>query len=162
MSKNALAVAVFLSLLCACSRTHTVTTRDGSVSVQEGKDGAGSVHAVGKDGTSVDINTGKPITDYPSYPSDAPLYAGKAVMDVNSGEKNARMVMVQTSDSLAKIADFYKTQLDSKGWKVDTSLNTDKMVIYKASKDKRDLVVQIGSDSGKEGTQVVSQTLADR
>ena len=114
------------------------------------------MHAVGKDGSSVDFNTGKPITD---YPGDVPLYAGKSVMDVKSGQKKGRMVMLQTSDSLEKISSFYKSELESKGWKVDTTMNTDKLIMYKASKDTRDLVVQIGTD----GThQSISQTLADR
>jgi len=156
MSKNALAAAAVLSLLCACSHSHTVTTKDGSVSVEQGKDGSGSVHAVGKDGSSVDINTGKKITD---YPSDVPLYEGTSVMDMKSGEKHSRVVVVQTPDSIDKISDFYKSQLDSMGWKVDATMNTDTTVIYKASKDNREMVVQIGSDGGK---QSISQTLADK
>ncbi len=55
------------------------------------------------------------------------------------------MVMIQTPDSLDKINGFYKSELESKGWKVETTVNTDKMVMYKASKDSRDLVVQVAS-----------------
>jgi hypothetical protein len=159
MCKNILAATAIISFLSACSNSHTITTQDGSkVSVAQGKDGASSLHAEGKDGASLDINTGKAITD---YPSDVPLYVGKSAMDMKSGEKHARIVAIQTPDSLDKISAFYKSELESKGWKVETSLNTDKMVMYKASKDNRDLVVQIGTDgSGKQST--VSQTLADR
>ncbi len=104
----------------------------------------------------MDLNTGKPITD---YPGDVPLYSGKSVMDMKSGEKNARVVVLQTPDSLDKVGGFYKSQFDSQGWKTETSINTDKMVMYKASKDNRVLVVQIGADSGKTS---ISQTLADK
>jgi hypothetical protein len=38
-------------------------------------------------------------------------------------------------------------------------MTTDKMVMYKASKDNREMVVQVGSDGGK---QTISQTLADK
>jgi hypothetical protein len=156
MSKHVLAAAAVFSLLCACSHSRTITTQDGSVSVADGKDGSSSIHAVGKDGSSMDLNTGKPITD---YPSDVPLYSGKSVMDMKSGEKNARVVVLQTPDSLDKVGGFYKSQFDSQGWKTETSINTDKMVMYKASKDNRVLVVQIGADSGKTS---ISQTLADK
>jgi hypothetical protein len=158
MPKIIFTALAVMSLLTACSRSHTVTTKDGTVSVEQGKNGASSIHAEGKDGASVDINTGKAITD---YPSDVPLYAGKSAMDMKSAEKHGRVVVIQTSDSLDKINDFYKSELAAKGWKVETTINTDKMVMYKASKDNRDLVVQIGSDgSGKEAS--VSQTLADK
>lgn len=158
MLKHLLAAAAVILCLSACSHSHTITSQDGSatVTVDKAKDGGGSVHAVGKDGSTVDINTGKAIT---GYPSDVPLYAGKPAMDVKSAEKHGRMVMIQTPDSLDKISGFYKSELDGKGWKIETTLNTGQMVMYKASKDTRDLVVQIAS-SGNE--QSVSQTLADK
>jgi hypothetical protein len=155
MSKHILAAAV-IGFLCACSHSHTYTTSNGSVSIDQSKDGASSIHAVGKDGASVDIGTNKPITD---YPSDVPLYSGKSVMDVKSGEKHSRVIMVQTPDSMDKISDFYKSKLADNGWKVETSMNMEKMVMYKASKENRDLVVQIGSDNGQ---QSISHTLADK
>jgi len=132
---------------------------DGAkVTVETGKGGDDTaLHVQGKDGSSMDINTGKTITD---YPGDVPLYTGKSAMDMKSGEKNARVVMIQTPDSMEKINTFYKSQLESKGWKVETTLNTDKMVMYKASKENRDLVVQIGTDGGNQST--VNQTLADK
>jgi len=143
--------------MCACSHSHTISTQDGgSVTVDKGKDGASSLHAEGKDGSTVDINTGKAITD---YPGDVPIYSGKAAMDMKSGEKHGRVVMLQTPDSLDKISGFYKSELESKGWKVETALKTEKMVMYKASKDNRDLVVQIGTDGTQ---QSISQTLADK
>ncbi len=145
----------FLSILWACSHTHTVTTSDGSVTVDQSKDG-GSMHVVGKDGAMADINTGKPITD---YPADVPLYEGKSVMDIKSNEKHARVIALQTSDSLDEISDFYKSQLDSKGWKVETTMKTGEMSVFKANKDNRELVVSIGSEGGK---QSISQTLTDK
>lgn len=158
MSRHAFSTIAATLLLCACSsHTHTITTGDGTVSVEtKGKDDSSSVHVTGKDGTSLDINTGKPITD---YPGDVPLYQGKSVMDMKSGEKNARVVAVQTSDDLAKISDFYKSELASKGWKVESTLATDKMSMYTASKDNRQLVVTISSD-GK--MQSVSQSIGDK
>jgi len=116
------------------------------------------VHAVGKDGSTVDFNTGKPITD---YPSDVPLYANaKSAMDVKSAEKHARMVMLQSPDAMDKISGFYKSELESKGWKIETTMNTEQMVMYKASKDNRDVVVQLAGD-GKNKT-TINQTVGDK
>ena len=106
---------------------------------------------------SLDLNSGTAIAD---YPGDVPLYAGKAAMDMKSTEKNGRVVMIQTPDSMDKINSFYKSELSSKGWKLETALNTDKMVMYKASKDNHDLVIQIGSDANGQST--INQTLADK
>jgi hypothetical protein len=157
MPKNSLAVFAVFSLLCACSHSRTVTTQNGaSVTVDQAKDGAGSVHAVGKDGTSVDINVSKKVTD---YPGDVPLYQGVSTMDMKSPEKHARVLVLQTPDPMDKISNFYKSQFDDKGWKVEATMTTDKMVMYKASKDNREMVVQVGSDGGK---QTISQTLADK
>ena len=161
MHKTTLAVGAALSLLfiaSACSHSRTIKTQDGSVTVEQGKNGANSsLHAEGKDGTSLDINTGKAITD---YPTDVPLYSGKSTMDMKSGEKHARTVILQTPDSIGKISDFYKSELESKGWKVETTLTTERMAMYKASKDNREMVVQIGTDNGQQST--ISQTIADK
>ncbi len=158
MLKQTLTAAAVLCVLYGCSHSsHTVVTGDGStVTVSKDKDGGSAVH-VNKDGDSVDINSGKPITD---YPSDTPLYAGVSKMDVKAEQKHSRETIVQSPDSMAKIADFYKTELPNKGWKIDTDMNTDKMVMYTASKDNRELVVQVGA--GNDGKQVISQTVSDK
>lgn len=158
MLKNILTAAALISFLCSCSHTHTVETKDGSVSVDTGKNGEATVHAVGKDGSTVDIGSNKTVTD---YPSDAPLYPGKAAMDVKSGEKHGRMLMLQSPDSMEKVSNFYKSELESKGWKVDTTVNSDKMVMYTASKDSRALVVQLTSGASGSGTGI-TQTLGDK
>jgi uncharacterized lipoprotein YajG len=155
MSK--LALVLPFALLCACSPSHTLHTSNGSVTVTEkGNNGESVVHVAGKDGATLDINSGKAITD---YPSDTPLYEGKSMMDMKAAEKHSRVVAIQTSDSLDKISDFYKSQLDSKGWKVESSINSPQMNSFVATKDSRKLVVVIGTD-GK--IQSVSQTLADK
>jgi hypothetical protein len=158
MLKLALVTAAALAILCACSRTHSYSTEDGTVTVNsKGKD-EGSVHVTGKDGTSLDINTGKPITD---YPSDVPLYSGKSMMDMKSEETHSRVVALQSPDSLEKITEFYKSEFPSKGWKVETNMNTPQMNMYVASKGDRKLVVQIASDESTK-LQSISQTLSDK
>jgi len=157
MSK--LALVLPFALLCACSPSHTVTTSNGSVTVTEkGHDGESAVHVTGKDGATLDINSGKTITD---YPSDTPLYEGKSMMDMKAAEKHSRVVAIQTPDSLEKISDFYKSQLDSKGWKVESTMTTPEMNSYVATKDNHKLVVLISADKGSK-MQSISQTLAEK
>ncbi len=81
------------------------------------------------------------------------------MMDMKSGEKNARVVAIQTPDAVEKISDFYKSELESKGWKTETSMTTPQMTMYVASKGERKLVIQIGSDDSNRS---ISQTLADK
>jgi hypothetical protein len=158
MGKNLIAAAAVIFVLSACSRTSTVTTQDAAatVSVDKGNDPDAATRLPGKDAALLDLNPGNTIAD---YPGDVPLYAGKSAMDMKSNEKHGRVVMIQTPDSVDTIAAFYKSQFADNGWKFDTAINTEKMVIFKASKDNRDLVVQIGSDGN---LQSINQTLEDR
>jgi len=157
MSKIALVTAASLALLCACNR-HTFTMKDGSVTVTDKGKGDSTIHVTGKDGASLDINSGKAITD---YPSDVPLYSGKSMMDMKNAEKNSRVVVIQTSDPLDKISDFYKSGLESKGWKTETNMTTPQMTMWVATKDNRKLVIQVGADESSK-MQSISQTLADK
>jgi uncharacterized protein (UPF0371 family) len=155
MPKLHLAAVTGLTLLCACSRSHTYTTKDASVTIDsKGKDEA-VVHITGKDGASLEFNSGKPITD---YPSDTPLYQGKTVMDLKSEKEHARHITLQTPDSMDKISDFYKSQLESKGWKIESTMAMAQMNMFVATKEKRKLVISISTD-GK--MQTVSQQVSD-
>lgn len=157
MLKTTFAAAAALFLLCACSsHTHTISTSDGTVTVESTDKEKTALHVTGKDGSSVEINTGKQIKD---YPGDVPLYEGKSVMDMKAGSKNARVVALETPDPMPKIVDFYRSQLGSKGWKVESTMSTDQMTMYVATKDSRKMVVTISSN-GK--TVTISQELADK
>jgi hypothetical protein len=147
MSKFAAVALLVPAFFCACSSSKTYTGRDGSVTVTEkGKDQA-SVSISGKDGkTTLDYNTGKAITD---YPSDAPIYQAKSILDMKNAEKNTRSVTLETTDAADKIADFYKVELASKGWESKSSRNMGAMTMITAEKGNRQLVIQITSDDNK-------------
>jgi hypothetical protein len=155
MPKLHLAAVTGLTLLCACSHSHTYTTKDASVTIDSSGKNDAVVHVTGKDGASLDFNSGKPITD---YPSDTPLYQGKSLMDAKSEKDHARTVALQTPDPMDKISDFYKSQLASKGWKTESTMTTAQMNMFVATKEGRKLVISISSD-GK--MQQISQSLAD-
>jgi hypothetical protein len=147
MPKLAAMALLVSAFFCACSNGKTYSGRDGSVTVTEkGKDQA-SVSISGKDGkTTLDYNTGKPITD---YPSDTPLYKAKSVLDMKNAEKNSRSVTLETTDPADKIADFYKSELASKGWESKATMSMGAMTMLTAEKGDRQLVIQITSDDKK-------------
>ena len=143
----------------ACSRTHTVRTAGGDVSYQDkGKD-AGTVTVTGKDGKSATLsfNQNKVPDD---YPKDVPIYSPvKVVMAQSASEKNARNLMMESPDSSDKIVDFYKKGLDSNGWKTESSVASDKLTILSATKDHRQVMLQIGDNGDKRS---VMQVVADK
>jgi hypothetical protein len=143
----------------ACSRSTTYTSRDGSVTVeQKGKD-AGAMTFTGKNGDTVAINmNGGKVPD--DYPKDVPLYEGtKVIMSNSASEKHARHLVLESKDPADKIAEFYKKGLDSNGWKVEGTMNMGEMNMFTASKENRQLVVQISNSADK---RTISQILSDK
>ena len=151
--------AVILTIAgAACKRSSTYTTRDGSVTVQEhGKD-AGSMTFTGKNGEKVAINmSGGKVPD--DYPKDVPLYNAKVIMANSSSEKHTQHLMMESEDTAEKIAEFYKKGLDSNGWKTEGTMNMGEMNMFTASKNNRQLVIQISNVADK---RTISQILTDK
>jgi hypothetical protein len=136
MSKIAAAALLVPTFFCSCSTTRTYSGRDGSVTVTSGKNGK----------TTLDYNSGKPITD---YPSDTPLYQAKSLLDMKSAEKNTRSITMETTDPIDKITNFYKSELASKGWESKATMTMGAMTMLTAQKGNRQLVVQVTSDDNK-------------
>jgi hypothetical protein len=124
---GALLAACLLLAGAACSRSHTVTTADGKVSYQD---------------------KGK----------DVPIYSpAKVVMSQSVSDKNARNLMLESTDASDKIVDFYKKGLDGNGWKTESTMTTAQLTILTASKDQRQVVLQITDGGAKRSVmQVVS------
>jgi hypothetical protein len=142
----------------ACRRSATYTTKDGSVTIQEhGKD-AGSMTFTGKNGEKVAINMdGGKVPD--DYPKDVPLYQAKVIMANSSSEKHTQHLMMESGDTPDKIAEFYKKGLDSNGWKTEGTMNMGEMNMLTASKNNRQLVIQISNGPDK---RTISQILTDK
>lgn len=148
-----------LPLFTACSRSHTVTTSDGKITYKEKDKDAASVTVTGKDGqtATLDFNQNKVPDD---YPKDLPVYAsGKVMMSQSASDKNARSLMLESSDPSDKIASFYKKELDSKGWKTESTVSTGQMNMISASKDQKQLMIQI-TDSGEKRS--IMQLVSDK
>jgi len=150
---------ILLASAGGCSRSKTYTSSDGSVTVkQEGKD-ASSMTFTGKNGEKVAINlNGGKVPD--DYPKDVPLYEGtKVVMANSTTEKHTQHLVLESSDPADKIVEYYKKGLDSNGWKVEGTMSMGEMNMFTASKENRQLVVQISNSSGKRS---ISQILSDK
>ena len=154
------AAAAAALLGAGCGRTHTVSTSDGKVTVTEkGKDGAASMTFTGKNGEKVtmDVNSGKLPSD---YPSDVPVYKdARVTMSQTVSEKNGRNLMMETGDAADKVAGFYKTGLESNGWKIEGTVAMGELNMITATKDAREFVVQITNSSDKRS---IMQTVADK
>jgi hypothetical protein len=156
---SALLSAGLLFVAAACSRTHSVSTAEGQVSYQEkGKD-AGTVTVTGKDGQTATLNFNQnKVPD--DYPKDVPIYTpSKIVMSQSVSQENARNLVLESPDALDKIVDFYKKGLESNGWKTESTMATAQLTMFTATKDKRELTLQISDSSGKRS---VMQILADK
>ena len=160
--RRPLGVLLAASLLCAgaaCSRTHTVTTADGRVSYQDkGKD-AGTVTVTGKDGQTATLNFNQnKVPD--DYPKDVPIYSpSKVVMSQSVSDKNARNLMLESPDASDKIVDFYKKGLDGNGWKTESTMATAQLTILTATKEQREVMLQITDSGAKRG---IMQVVADK
>ena len=155
---SALLAAGLLCAGAACSRSHTVTTADGKVSYQEKGKGVGTVTVTGKDGQTATLNFNQnKVPD--DYPKDVPIYSpAKIVMSQSISEEKARNLMLESPDALDKIVDFYKKGLDSNGWKTESTMTTAQLTMLTATKDQRQLMLQISDSGDKRG---VMQNLSD-
>lgn len=149
-----------LALGIGCSRSKTIATPNGDVRVEEnGKSGQSTVTFTGKEGEKLTISSegGKVPED---YPKDVPVVSGaRVVMSTstsNAGQSGTSLVL-ESTDSQDKVLAFYKKGLADNGWKLETTISQPDITIIAASKDKRNLSLQIGSSEGKTSvTQVVA------
>jgi hypothetical protein len=161
--RNKFFVGICAALLAiagaACKRSTTYSTKDGSMTVeQKGKD-VSSMTFTGKDGQKVvmDVGGGKIPGD---YPKDVPVYDGaKVILSQSASEKNAHNLVLESNDPAEKIAGFYKTGLESNGWKIEGNMNMGEMSMFTAAKDKRQVVVQVVNAGDK---RTITQVLSDK
>ena len=151
MNKHHIAVVLMLVLTVGCNRSKTISTANGDVKVEEnGKSGQSTVTVTGQDGAKMTIaSQGAKIPD--DYPKDAPVASGKVVMvtSVDNGDSNGSSMVLESSDNCEKTIAFYKKGLSDNGWTVSATIATEQMTMLTATKDTRQMVVQIADSDGK-------------
>lgn len=128
-----------LGLLSGCGSTTSVKTNiDGSMDIKtsEGTATIGSTQSMPAD-----------------WPEDAPAYPGSTVAYSASTNpetgKPALAVVLSTTDSSAVAATYYKTELASRGWKVDSAMEAGGTSIFSATKEGRTISLLIASAEGQ-------------
>ena len=152
-----LVVCSFASM--SCSKSATFSTKDGTVTVEQKGGDPTSMTITAKDGKGMTMNMGEgKVPD--DYPKDLPVYTGaKVVLTQSVSDKNARSLMLESSDPTDKISEFYKKGLESNGWKIENTMTSGDMTMFTAIKDNRQAVLQIMNGGDK---RTISQVLSDK
>lgn len=109
-----------------------------------------------KTGAKVDIGTGK-VPD--NFPKDFPLYTGAKVVSAmsgnQSGSSNGFWLTMSTTDSVDKVAAFYKSKFASGGWVVGTTYTAGGTFSQTVEKGQWSGSVAISEDTSSKETQIV-------
>ena len=97
-----------------------------------------------KEGTMV-ISGGENVSLPDNFPKDVPVYKGAKVL-TSISSKEGMSVTLQTTDAVAKVAEFYKTQMAAQGWQSEASLDTGHQTMLNYKKEARTAAVIIMAD----------------
>src|SRR5439155_18542962 len=83
-----------------------------------------------------------------------PIYPGSSTTGSVSAETadagdDAQFLMLTSNEPAEKIADFYRKQLPSGGWKIENSQTVSNTINISASKDPYDAAVMVSSDGSQ-------------
>jgi hypothetical protein len=106
----------------------------------------------GKDGAKVRLSSGGNVSLPEGFPKDVPIYPGSTVT-LSVSTKEGVQVGLKTADAPAKVADFYKAQLKSQGWEIETTLDSEQGSMLVGKKQKTTVTAMVNSDSG--GTMIM-------
>jgi len=141
------AMAAFMS--GACSRTKTITTDEGEVTIS--KEGA-VVNIKGKEGDVV-ASFGEGAKLPANLSKDVPVYKpANVTMSQVMGDGEKVMLGLNTKDDSAKVAEFYKKELEDKGWKIRNTMNMGPVKMLQGVKGTQKINVTI--NTGGEGTNI--------
>lgn len=135
--------------------------------LSKGSNGAVNVEGGGKKVTysgeggefSLDLQTDK-LPE--GFPADFPVYPGAKLTSTWSAKDNngqGTSVVWESSDTVGKISEFYKTDLEAKGWKVNATFTQTDSATYSFEKDKFNGFVGI---TKKDDKSVISVTLGEK
>jgi len=160
MYSSRIALLALAAFIGGCSRSATYVTPDGKVVVQNGKPGQGQVTISGKDGKVTYNAEGGKVPD--DYPKDVPVPGNVKVVMSTSANANGQQgysLILESADTTDNLTAFYKKGLADNGWTIESTTSTAEMTIFGASKEKRQLMVQIMDSNGKRS---INQTVANK
>lgn len=160
-------VAVFavgaVVLAGACSRTKTIKTDEGEITLDKKGDVVsiktekGSI-TISEHGMNIQTKEGKAVASFGSkatIPSnlskDVPVYKPSEVtMSQVLGDGDKIILGLSTKDDSTKVTEFYKKELSNKGWKVGRTMNMGPATLVQGKKGTQKLNVTINKEG--EGT----------
>jgi len=139
-------VAMAAFVTGACSRTKTIKTDGGEVTISEK---GGVVNIKGKEGEVV-AEFGE-NTKLPSNLSkDVPVYKPSNVIMSQVMDKGAKVMLgLNTKDDAGKVAAFYKRELTQKGWNVRATMDMGPMKMYQGTRGTQKINVTINGEDGE-------------
>jgi hypothetical protein len=111
-------------------------------------DGQGGVTVQGGKGTSLPTD----------FPEDVPVYSEADILRTAARGKDQFSVALQTKDTVATVAGFYKDAMKKKGWEAETGMDLPNRSIQAYEKGNRAVSLMIAAD--KDGGCVISMTAA--
>lgn len=85
--------------------------------------------------------------DLPDRLKDMPVFPGSKVQQSMNMETGA-MATLKVKSQISEVADFYRDNLKSKGWKVIFEAEQENSQVIQFQKDKRTLALSVGADEG--------------
>ena len=143
----------------AAGETFTVTSDEGTATITSTGEGEGTMTITGADGTETVLEVGKSALPK-GFPEDFPVYEAKTLSGGKSEESESitYVVELETSDSVSKVADWYKNAIVEKGYKVTSSMTVGEdtsMVAFE--KGNLSGIVTVNSSDGKTGIAITLQ-----
>ena len=142
-------LAAIVLLATGCNRSQTISTPEGEVTVTSKDKDSGTFTFTGKDGQkmTMDAGGGQLPAD---YPKDIPVYKdAKIVVTQTISERNGRNLVLESGDTAEVIAEFYKKELAAREWTIENTMAAGGMNMMSATKDRRQLTVNITDADGK-------------
>lgn len=130
----------------ACSRTKTIKTDGGEITLSEK---GGVVNIKGKEGEVVASFGEK--TKLPSNLSkDIPIYKPANVIMSQVMDKGGKVMLgLNTKDNAGTVAAFYKRELTQKGWNVRATMDMGPMKMYQGTMGSQKINVTIHAEDGE-------------
>jgi hypothetical protein len=142
--KNIFALAVVLSLCYGCSRSTTIDSDEGKVTVTEKGDQA-AVEIETKEGKAKIAASEGGVALPDNFPKDVPIYSGATVKATyTAGE--AMVVVLKTGATIADATKFYQDELKSNGWTIQATMNLGEGSMLQATKGERQCTITTGKD----------------
>ncbi|MCR4412295.1 MAG: hypothetical protein NUV77_07700 [Thermoguttaceae bacterium] len=143
-------------LVPGCRKSTTYKAEDGTRATVTERGKNTEVTIEGKDGAKVRLSSGGNVALPEGFPKDVPIYPGSTVT-LSVSTKDGAQVGLKTADPRAKVAEFYKAQLKSQGWEIETTLDSDQGAMLAGKKGKNTVAAMVNSDS--EGTMIIPRAV---